>query len=70
MPAYNNSFASPSFIEETIIGADGRKIGSIRIKPSSVLWKPTGQQKFYSVSLETFAVWITSQSAKSKRITS
>ena len=59
MPAFKNRFASPNFLEETIIEQAGSKIGVIRIKPSSVLWKPSGEHQFYSVTLDRFIGWIT-----------
>jgi hypothetical protein len=62
MPEYKNRFASPNFLEETILGQEGNKIGAIRIKPSSVLWKPKGERQFYSVTLDDFADWITDPS--------
>jgi hypothetical protein len=61
MSKYKNRFASPNFIQETITGKKGKKIGVIRIKPSSVLWKPSGERQFYSVTLERFAAWITNK---------
>jgi hypothetical protein len=70
MPTYKNRFASPDFFEETIIDGNGTKVGTIRVKPSSVLWKPSGQQKFFSVSLDTFANWVTSPASKAKRTAS
>ncbi len=60
MPKYNNSFGSPKFVEQTIKDSQGRVIGKLRLKPSGVLWKPSGQQNFYQVSLNQFAEWITS----------
>ena len=54
-----NEFAGPNFIQETIITQEGSKIGVIRIKPSTVLWKPSWEQKFYSISLDSFVEWIT-----------
>ena len=67
MPEYKNRFASPSFIEETIIGQAGNKIGVVRIKPSALLWKPKGERQFYSVNLGYFAEWITSPSTGALR---
>jgi len=67
MPVYRNKFASPTFVQETILDGRGGKIGDIRIKPSSVLWKPRGEHKYYSVSLERFATWITSSSCNANR---
>ncbi len=58
MPRYNNSFAQPAYHDHTINDADGKKIGTLRVKPSGVLWKPANQQKFFSVSLDEFRPWI------------
>ncbi len=66
MPKYNNSFRSPSYIEETIENENGM-VGTIRIKPSSVLWKPKGAQKFFSVPLSRFTEWIQGQDAKASK---
>jgi len=70
MPKYVNSFASPEFIQETILDEKRNVVGVLRIKPSSVLWKPRGQQKFYAVSLADFAAWITGASAHARFIAS
>jgi len=67
MPAYKNSFASPQFVEETILDEKLNVIGVIRIKPSGVSWKPKGQTKFYSVTLEKFTEWITNPLTKASR---
>ena len=67
MPKYNNHFASPDHIEETILSANGEVIGTIRVKPSSILWKPKGAQKYFSVSLDSFTVWITDLKTKARK---
>lgn len=67
MPAYTNSFRSPKYIEETINDGNGNVVGTIRIKPSSVQWKPSGAHKYYSVSLSAFAKWITSEEAGARK---
>jgi len=54
-----NQFAGPNYIEEPIATEEGNKIGVIRIKPSTVLWKSSGEHKFYSIPLDTFVGWIT-----------
>lgn len=60
MSKFKNRFGSPNFLEETIIEKEGNKIiGVIRIKPSSVLWKPSGERQFYSITLDRFIGWIT-----------
>lgn len=70
MPMYNNKFKSVDHIEETVIDKDGGVIGTIRVKPSSILWKPKNKRKFYSVSLDFFSEWITSQAAGAKEVSS
>ncbi len=67
MPGYKNKFGSPSYIEETIYDTAGVTIGTIRVKPSSVLWKPTGQQRYYAVTLDKFAAWITAPGTAARR---
>ena len=73
MPTYSTEFKSPQFIEETIQkkaknGEKVESVGTIRIKPSSVLWKPKGKQQFYAVPLDRFASWIVSDGAKAKLV--
>lgn len=67
MPAYKNKFTTPKYIEETVVDTRGTTVGTIRVKPSGVLWKPSGQQRFYSVPLDVFAAWITSGAAGATR---
>jgi len=67
MPKYNNSFKTPSFHEETILDEAGAVVGTLRIKPSSILWKPKGAQQYRSVTLDNFAEWITSSDTKAKK---
>ena len=67
MPKYLNSFPSPKFVEETVVDSQGAVIGVIRIKPSGVLWKPKGQQKFYTVPLDKFVSWITAPGTRATR---
>jgi hypothetical protein len=68
MPDYKNKFESPTYIEESILdGNTGNKIGTIRIKLSSISWKPKGQHKFYYVSTDDFARWITDSNTNAER---
>jgi hypothetical protein len=67
MPDYKNKFGSPSYVEETIYTTAGVTIGKIRVKPSGVSWKPSGQQKYYAVTLDKFAEWITNPSTGATR---
>ena len=62
MPAYNRKFSSPTFHEETVVERNDAVVGRIRIKPSSVLWKPKGSRVYYSVNLDKFIAWITASS--------
>jgi len=68
MPTYNNQFASPKYIEETILDAQGKTIGTIRIKPSSVLWKPANAHKYLAVTLEEFTQWIQDPNTGAKKV--
>jgi hypothetical protein len=59
MPASVNKFLEPDHYDHQIGAADeGGKVGELRIKPSSILWKPKNGRKYFSVSLEVFAQWI------------
>jgi hypothetical protein len=67
MARFKNRFGRPNYLEETIIERAGSRIGVIRIKPSSVLWKPSGKKQFYSVTLDKFSDWITSRRTHAER---
>lgn len=69
MPKYNNKFSSPAYIEETIVDENG-VVGTLRIKPSSLLWKPKGAQKYFSVPLDKFAEWVTDKDTKARKTAS
>jgi hypothetical protein len=70
MPGYKNRFRIPEFIEGSIVvdGADNVVVGTIRVKPSSVLWKPKGAHVWYAVSLDKFREWITSEDAGARKV--
>lgn len=41
MPDYNNRFREPKYYQMTIVNDDnGAMVGTLRVKPSGVLWKP------------------------------
>jgi hypothetical protein len=67
MPNYKNSFKAPDHFETTILDEKGNTIGTIRLKPSSILWKPKRQHKFYTVDLDTFDKWITAKATQADR---
>jgi len=70
MPSYNNTFQSPKFYEEKILDESGELIGTIRVKPSGVLWKPKNARKYFSVTLDKFTEWITSEAANARKTSS
>lgn len=67
MPDYVNSFKTPVYREEVIVDAEAKAIGTIRIKPSGVLWKTANSPKFYAVPLDRFIDWITNPATKATR---
>jgi hypothetical protein len=67
MPTYTKQFASPVYQDHEIQASSGQKIGTMRVKPVSVLWKPANAPKFYSVSLEKFTEWIMASSTGAYR---
>lgn len=70
MPGYKNRIKAPLFIEHTIVDSKDKPIGTIRIKPSSILWKPKGKGKYYAVSIEDFRDWISNSQTKAKLVKS
>ncbi len=48
MPASTNEFWEPESYDHVIGVKNGGKLGTLRVKPSSISWKPAGAQKFYS----------------------
>lgn len=67
MPEYRNSFRAPAYYEEVIIDENNSVVGTIRIKPSSVLWKPKNAQKYFSVNLEKFIDWISDPDTRARK---
>ena len=68
MPRYTKSFKRPEFHDEEIMDENGRLVGRIRIKPSSVMWKPNGSRAFLSVGLDKFTTWMVSKEAGAARV--
>ncbi len=57
-------FARPSYEQVTIKEkGTNKKIGEIKIKPSSVLWRSgnKGSYLYYNVSMDDFIGWITTK---------
>jgi hypothetical protein len=68
VPAYKYAFSAPEYVEHTIIDADTRNvIGVLRLKPSSILWKPHGRKQFRQASVDEFGKWILSRRRKRKQ---
>ena len=67
MPAYKNQFGRPKYYDHEILNEKGNKIGTLRVKPTGVLWKPRSQQKFYGVPLDKFKGWITDSATEASR---
>lgn len=69
MPAYKYSFVTPGYHDLTIHNdKEERLLGVLRVKPSTLLWKPNGAEKFYSISMDEFAKWIMSRESASTRV--
>ncbi len=57
------SFCSSAFVEQVIQDGSG-VVGTIRIKPSTVMWKPKGakgDKPYFSATIEEFEAWIMSK---------
>ena len=67
MPNYRYQFRAPKYLEQTIVDENGKVVGTIRIKPVSILWKPKGAQQFYSVPIDKFADWISADETKARK---
>jgi len=65
MPKYKNSFVSEP-ADFLINDEEDKKLGTIRVTPVSVKWKPAGKQKFRTVSLDKFSEWIVANGKESK----
>lgn len=58
MPGSKYHFVENEAYDHRIGSDDEGIIGVLRVKPSSVLWKPKGAHQFYSVTLDAFREWI------------
>ncbi len=65
----NSYFRSPSYTEHTILrSSDQTVVGTIRVKPTTVMWKSKGGKQFHAVELERFADWITDPKTGARRL--
>ena len=67
MPKYTKQFARPDYYDHDILDAQDKKVGTLRVKPTGVLWKQAGGHKFFSVSLDKFTNWITDPQTKASK---
>ena len=61
-------FRSVAFIEEVIEDGSG-VVGTIRIKPSTVMWKAKGakgDKPYFSATIEEFEEWIMNKTPRKK----
>lgn len=68
MPAYKANFSTKTPIELEFAFADGEPVGSLKIKPSTLLWKQPGAKKYRSVPIERFNDWIQSKGARARPV--
>jgi len=67
MPSAVNTFGAPESYDHLIYEkSTGAKLGELRIKPSSIPWKPKGAHKYFSVSLSEFTEWISDKNQVAK----
>ncbi|MEK6791320.1 MAG: hypothetical protein AABY45_06420 [Deltaproteobacteria bacterium] len=58
MPKTKNSFKKNVAVNETIVNEHGKIIGTIRIKPSGILWREGGTSGYHNAPLDDFIAWI------------
>ena len=68
MPAYKNQFGRPDHHDHDILDQASKKVGTLRVKPGNILWKPANQQRFHAVTLGVFSEWIASGASGSKLV--
>jgi hypothetical protein len=59
-----NSFKPAKFEDHTIVDADNKVVGHVRVKPSGVLWSPKNGKDWYGVSLAEFAEFMENNGKK------
>ena len=60
MPAAKYNFSGQQSYEHNISKDAGGFVGTLRVKPSTVLWKPKGakgDKPWFSVTLDDFIEW-------------
>ncbi len=69
MPKCANTFTGTTALDHEIAGPDGKKLGTLRVKPVGLGWKRAHSQKFHSVRLAKFIEWITDSKASGCQLT-
>ena len=67
VPKYTATFRKPEYVEVEVMDNGTRKVGTIRLKPVAVCWKPANASYFHTVSMDKFVEWITSEEAGARR---
>jgi len=62
-----NSFAPKKFEDHTIVDADNKVVGHIRVKPSGILWSPRNGKVWYGLGLDDFASIIEREGKKQSK---
>lgn len=62
-----NSFSPSKVQDTTIVDADGKTVGHIRVKPSGVLWAPKDSKVWYGLSLDQLDNLSRTQGKKQKK---
>lgn len=62
-----NSFAPKKYEEHTIVDADGKVVGHVRVKPSSILWSPKNGKDWYGLALKDFGEYIVKNGKKQSK---
>ena len=66
-PKRVNSFAPKKYEEHTLVDADGKIVGHVRVKPNSILWSPKNGKDWFGVSLSDFASFVESNGKKQSK---
>jgi hypothetical protein len=71
MPASKYKFLEQTSYDHEIGNADdGKTVGTLRVKPSTILWKPKGakgKNPWFSVDLDALTEWIKEKNYKVNR---
>jgi hypothetical protein len=51
----SNNFKPQKFVDHEIVDSDGEMVGTIRVKPSGILWSPRDGKKWRGITLDNFA---------------